>query len=349
MIRALLPLVALLATPAIARAAEAPIPIRMVVVTAFEIGADIGDKAGEFQAWATAMPATLPFPPGERDLHYDAKRGILVISLGMGTNRAATSTMTLGLDPRFDLRRAYWLVAAIAGVNPNEASVGSAAWIGDLIDTDFGFEIDSREIPADWVTGRVPWERSKPYATPVPADRSSNLFPLDKGLRDWAFALTAKTAIADNATLKTIRARYTTYPKAMTPPVVLTGDEATGQTFWHGKLLNSYAEDWTKYWTGGTGRFVMTGMEDTGVARALGVLGKLGRADPKRLMVLRTGANYTLPAPGQTAAESLHNENSELSALQSSLDAAYLVGGKVVDEITGNWPRYADTIPGSQK
>lgn len=347
MIRTLLPLAALF-TPAVVQAAEAAIPIRMVVVTAFEIGADTGDKAGEFQAWATAMPATLPFPAGERDLHYDARRGILVISLGMGTNRAATSTMTLGLDPRFDLTKAYWLIAAIAGVNPKEASVGSAAWIGDLVDTDFGFEIDGREIPADWPTGRVPWDRATPYATPVP-DKSYNLFPLNKGLRDWAFALTAKTAIPDNATLKTIRARYTAYPKALQPPSVLTGDEATGQTFWHGKLLNAYAEDWTKYWTGGTGRFVMTGMEDTGVARALNVLGKLGKADPTRLMVLRTGSNYAMPAPGQTAADSLHAENAELSALQSSLDAAYLVGGKVVDEITGNWPRYVDTIPGSQK
>jgi purine nucleoside permease len=37
--------------------------------------------------------------------------------------------MALGMDPRFDLSQAYWLVAGIAGVNPLEASIGSAAWV----------------------------------------------------------------------------------------------------------------------------------------------------------------------------------------------------------------------------
>src|SRR6202140_1729715 len=43
----------------------------------------------------------------------------------MNTARAAASIMALGMDPRFDLSKAYWLVAGIAGVNPNEASIGS--------------------------------------------------------------------------------------------------------------------------------------------------------------------------------------------------------------------------------
>jgi purine nucleoside permease len=323
--RFLLPL-ALLATPAIVQAAERPILIRMVVVTAFEIGADTGDKAGEFQHWAEQIPTTLPFPGGERPLRYDAKRGLLVLSTGMGTNRAATSTMLLGLDPRFDLSKAYWLVAAIAGVNPNEASIGSAAWIGDIIDTDLGFEIDAREIPADWPTGRVPWERAKPYQLPVPTDMSYNLFPLNKPLRDWAYSLTKDVPIPDTPTLQKMRARFIGYPKALEQPKVTTGEEASGQTFWHGKLLNSFTE----------------------VHRALSVLAKSGKADPNRLLVLRTGSNYATQAPGQSAADSLHNENAELSGLESSVDAAYRIGRPVVDEITGNWAKYADTIPGAK-
>jgi len=325
--------------------AAAPIPIKVVVVTAFEIGADTGDKAGEFQAWAEAYPDSLPFPAGDRPLRYDPKNGVLVLSTGMGTPRAALSTMTLGMDPRFDLSKAYWMIAAIAGVNPNEASIGSAAWIGNLVDTDFGYEIDSREIPADWATGRIPWERSKPYQAP-PSDKSSNLFVLDHGLRDWAYGVTKGITLPDNDTLKTIRARYTAHPRAMAAPIVMTGDEATGQTFWHGKLLNDYAEQWTRYWVGDQGRFVMTGMEDTGVARALGTLGKLGKADPARLLVLRTGANYSMQAAGVTAPESLASENSELSALQTSLDVAYLVGRRLVDELTKGWAKYESTMPG---
>lgn len=327
-----------------ARTAPAPIEIRMVIVTAFEIGKDTGDMPGELQAWADEIPLTLPFPAGDRPLRYDPARKLLVLSTGVGTGRAAVTTMALGSDPRFDLSHAYWLIAAIAGVNPNEASIGSAAWIGDLVDTDLGYLIDAREIPADWPTGMVPLSRSKPYETPLP-DTKGNLFRLDKGLRDWAFALTRDIELADSDGLRRVRGRYTGYPTALTPPVILRGDEATGQGFWHGKILNEHTERWVRYWTGGEGRFVMTGMEDTGVARAIDALASLGRADAKRLMVLRTASNYTLPPPGMTVADSLKAESQELTGLRASLDAAHRIGRRVADEITGRWATYRNAIP----
>ena len=36
--------------------------------------------------------------------------------------------MALGLDPRFDLRKAYWILAGIGCIDPNRASIGSAGW-----------------------------------------------------------------------------------------------------------------------------------------------------------------------------------------------------------------------------
>ena len=325
-----------------------PLEIRAVVVTAFEIGKDIGDTPGELQAWATAIPTTLPFPAGERPLRYDARRGLLVLNTGIGTNRAATSVMALGTDPRFDLTHAYWLVAAIAGVNPNRGSVGSAAWIGDLVDTDHGFVIDGREIPADWTTGIFPHDKARPYEMPR-GDTKYNLFPLNKALRDWAYALTATMTLPDSPTLATMRKGYPAYPAAQCLPVVLTGDEGTGQGFWHGKLLNAHVEKWVAYWTGHPDSFVMTGMEDTGIAHAIEVLGTLGKVDARRLMVLRTGSNYTVQPDGKDAAQSLSAESMELSALQASVDAAYAVGSRVVDEITGHWPRYRAAIPAPPK
>ena len=44
--------------------------------------------------------------------------------------------MELGMDPRFDLSHAYWVVAGIAGVDPADASIGSAAWAEYLVDGD---------------------------------------------------------------------------------------------------------------------------------------------------------------------------------------------------------------------
>lgn len=327
----------------------APIPVRVVVVTAFEIGRDTGDRAGEYQAWAEVMPRTLPFPAGFRQLRYDPVRQVLLLSTGIGTNRAAASTMALGLDPRFDLRRAYWLVAAIAGVNPNAATIGSAAWIGSVVDTDYGYAIDPREAPAGWTSGMFARDRRAPYEAPRPAETGYNLFPLNKGLRDWAYALTRTTALPDTPVLRKLRAPFAAYPAAIRPPSVITGTEASGQTFWHGKLLNAHVEKWAAYWTDGGEPFVMTAMEDTGVAGALAMLGRVGKADPARLMVLRTGSNFSVQPPGIGAAESLTAEASGLSALQPSLDAAFLVGSRVVDEISSHWPRYRDDVPGNSR
>ncbi|WP_293976832.1 purine nucleoside permease [Sphingomonas sp.] len=330
---------------AVAPAAR-PIEIRMVIVTAFEIGEDTGDKPAEYQAWAAVMPEVLPFPAGFRHLRYDPKKQALLIMTGIGTNRAAASIMALGLDPRFDLTHAYWMIAAIAGANPHTATVGSAAWIGDLVDTDYGYGVDPREAPKGWTTGMFPRDRTAPYQGKA-GDTQYNLFPLNKGLRDWAYALTKDMKLPDTPALQQIRAGYADSPAAMKPPSVIRGDEATGQTFWHGKLMNDHAERWVAYWTGRPDSFVMTGMEDTGVANALNGLGRLGKADPSRLMVLRTGSNFTTQPAGGDAASSLIGELKGLSAFQASLDAAFGVGSKVEDEITGNWSRYRDTVPGA--
>jgi purine nucleoside permease len=336
-----------LSAPVIAKPAARPIEVRVVVVTAFEIGQDTGDIPGEFQAWATVLPEKIAFPAGVRNLRYDPKTHVLAISTGEGTGHAAASIMALGMDPRFDLTHAYWLVAAIAGVNPNTGSAGSAAWIGDVIDTDFNYAIDPRETPAGWTTGTLPYHRLEPFKLPLP-DTSDNLFPLNKPLRDWAYGLTRDVALPDTKALQDLRATYTATPEAQKPPHVLTGEEVSGQSFWVGAMLNAHAEAWTRYWTGDKGVFVMSAMEDTGVARSLDMLGKAGKVAPGRLLVLRTASDYTAPPPGQTAHELMLSEMGKFPAFRASLDAAWLVGGKVVFELANHWDRYKAHVPGTQ-
>ena len=124
----------------------------------FELGADTGDRPGEFQHWVEGkkLDRVLPFPQGYRDLRDLNDSGVLGVVTGVGTVRAAATIMVLGMDPRFDLSKAYWVVAGIAGIDPEEASLGSAAWAEWIVDGDLGHEIDAREIPAGWKTGMVP-------------------------------------------------------------------------------------------------------------------------------------------------------------------------------------------------
>ena len=102
----------------------------------YESALETGDHFGEFRLWVERLPLTerIPFPYGFRDLRYNSEKSVIGIVSGVGTARAAASIMALGMDPRFDFTRAYWLVAGIAGVNPLEASIGSAAWAEWVVD-----------------------------------------------------------------------------------------------------------------------------------------------------------------------------------------------------------------------
>jgi len=337
------------------QAAPAPIPIRVVVVTTFEVGKDTGDAPGEFQEWVEKLPLseTLPFPQAYHDLRLNRSLGVLGIVTGEGPTRAAASIEALGNDPRFDLTHAYFLLAGIAGVDPRAGSVGAAFWALHVVDGDLAHEIDAREIPPDWKTGYVPLERAHPYEQPAPPAESisgSSRFTLNAGLVQWAFQQSRTVSLPDSATLKSIRARYTGFPAAQKPAEVAIGDTLAAGTFWIGARMNSWAEDWTSYWTNGEGKFATTAEEDAGFMQSLTFLSQVHKVDLSRVLVLRTASNFDMPPPGETAAEMLAAEArpGNLSAFKPSVDAAYSVGSIVVRTLATHWNLYEAKVPGGK-
>ena len=323
------------------KAQDAHIPVRVVVVTTFEVDQGGQDQGGEFQAWTDQypLPKHIPFPQGYHELRYNPTDQVLGIVTGEGTAHAAASITALGHDPRFDLSQAYWVVAAIAGVDPKVASVGSAAWAHYVVDGDLAHEIDAREIPSDWSTGYTPLGHYLPYQQPVPPTNSingQNVYTLNGRLVDWAYNFTKHIQLQDDATLQQLRAPYT-QPAAQKPPFVLKGDDLAAGTFWVGALLNTWAEDWVSYWTNGKGTFAMSLEEDTGIMQAITFLGHAHRADPSHVLILRTGSNYTVPPPGTTAAQQLElDEAGGLSAYTESLASAYAVASPVVRQLAAD-------------
>jgi purine nucleoside permease len=327
------------------------IPIRVVVITTFQFGDDNDPTAGEFGNWVLylPLPQTVPFPQGYHQLRYNPELQVLGIVTGEGKSHAAASIMGLGMDPRFDLSKAYWIVAAIAGVDPNKASVASTAWAKFVVDGDLSYQIDGREIPRGWSTGYVPLGRSSPYQgppQPFNSNRVQQVYQLNASLVDWAFQLTKNTHLPDDPTLQQVRAGYPSYPNALKPPFVLEGDDLAADTFWIGDLLNTWAEKWISYWTVNQGSFAMADFEDAGVGQALLFLSQVGRADQNRLLILRSASDYTVQPHGETPAQLLASDNSGgLSGFQESLNDVYQVGSIVVKTLSSNWPTYTDHIP----
>jgi purine nucleoside permease len=323
----------------------APIPVRVVVVAMFELGADTGDAPGEYQFWVERehLDQVLSFPAGNRDLRMNSN-GVLAVLTGEGTAKAASTIMALGLDPRFDLSKAYWLIAGIAGADPAKSSLGSAVWTDYVVDGDLGYEIDAREIPADWATGYIPLGRKSPFEPPAEA-KQGQLYQLNPALMEWAYRLTKDIPLADPDAIRARRAQFE-QEAAKKPPSVMKGSELSASTYWHGKKLDEWANAWVAYYTGGKGSYFTSAMEDSGTLQSLTFLTKAGKIDYSRVMVLRTVSNFDQQRLGVSAADSLAEQRvSKYGGYLASLESAYAVGHVVVDQLTQNWSKYRDHSP----
>ena len=326
----------------------APIPIKVVVVSMFEYGEITGDRPGEFQFWAERFPLekSLPFPAGEFDLRL-SEDGVLGVCTGGGIANATASVMALGMDDRFDVSNAYWLVAGIAGADPEDLSLGSAAWAKFVIDGDLLIEIDAREIPDDWAYGIIPLGGDKPAK--VESDLSTGWtvdtikFALNDPLVNWAYRLTRDVVIPESNGLAKFRAQFGGNPNAMKPPFVTIGDTLSSSTYWHGHHLNHWANDWVKLYSEQQGNFMTSNMEDSGTMTALHRLARINKVDKDRVLILRTASNFTVPPPGKAATWSATAEYPDKG--RAALEAAYRVGSVVVKELVANWDKYQNELP----
>lgn len=335
-----------------------PIPVKVVVVANFEPGEDMGDVPGEFQFWAERehLDETIPFKGGLHPLRRNAEGlyGIRWGDTGSMFGGAAQQLMSLLIDPRFDFTKTYWLFTGISGVDPNVASVGSAAWARWAVQGDTLREFDDREIPEGWPYGLFAIGAKAPNQLPENPDsfagmtdasdasRLSMAVELNQGLARWAYDMTKNVEIPDTPELREARSAWTGYPNAQKPPFVLMGETLGALRYWHGPGRTKWAEDWVKLWTGGKGQFVMTNMESQSLIGAMLSGDKLKLVDLDRVMVLRTASNPSMPPPGMSAAESVGDEGPGQIA---AYEANYRVGVPVVHELLAHWDRYKDHIP----
>jgi purine nucleoside permease len=320
----------------------APIQIKAVIVTAFEPSA--GPVPGEFRCWREReeLNQELPFSYGLQPLHLN-EQGVLGIVTGVGAVRAAAAITALGLDPRFDLTQAFWIVSGVCGINPTQGSLASVVLPQFVIDGDFAHEIDGREIPAEWRDGFIPIGKSMPYEQPRSARFNGDdgiVFPLHEELINWAYGLAADTALLDTEKMADRRKQFAPAATAHLPPSVLRGDELATTTFWHGKLLSQRATDWVDYQTEGRGIYAITAMEDAGIMQVLNLLARDGRVDLSRVLVVRAASNFDQQREGITAAESLAETRvATYSAYLPALENAHRVGSRILQALLAVWPQ----------
>ena len=320
-------------------ATPAPRALKVLIITMFEPEATPWIEPLHLTE-KVPVPGLLPESPALRCNTDD----VCLLTAGMGHTNVAASTLAVTLDPRLDLTHTWFLIAGIAGIDPAQGTIGSAAWARYLVDFSIAHEIDAREMPKPWKTGYFGIMTQGPGEKPK-FDYHTEAFQLDEALLQKALALSRNAQLEDSDKARAYRARYRKAP-ANQPPAVIQCDTLAGDTWWHGHLLGEHAREWTRLLTDGKGTYCTTQQEDNATYNALMRAAAAGRVNIKRLAVLRTGSNFDRPAPGQTAHASLIASTTGASGgFMPATRNLYKVGGLLVDDIVRHWDQWREGVP----
>ena len=323
----------------LAHAADAPRPVKVLIITMF--GPEAEPWLQPFQlTQEIQVPGLSPDYPSVKCNTDD----VCLVTTGMGHANAAASTLAVTLDPRFDFSHAYFLIAGIAGIDPAQGTLGTAAWARWLIDVGIAHEIDAREMPRHWGSGYFGIMTKGPGEKPK-FDYRTEAFRLDEALLQQALRLSANVTLEDSEAARAYRRKYLRAP-ANQPPQVTQCDTLAGDTWWHGELLGRHARHWTRLLSDGQATYCTTQQEDNATYNALARAAAAGRVDLKRLAVLRSGSNFDRPHPGQTAYDSLMaSTQGQSGGFIPATHNLQIAGGPLVRDIVQRWQLWKDGVP----
>ena len=300
--------------------AGAHVPIEVVVVTTFELPKY---KTGEFYHWIHDFPLAteLPFPQGYAPLRYNAQRHVLGIETGEGPTHMAASITALANNSRFDFSHAYWLLAGIAGIDPNVGPAGSVAWASYIVDADLAYEIDAREIPPGVEHGLCAAGPGRPVSAAAAkgqlAERRQSV-----QIEPWPCELGVPVAAASQSHTAG-RCQPTAVARTVyeLPQHAVAAKDPAGRHARRRHLLDRGAaqtvrgRNWVKYWSNGKATFTMTSEEDAGYMLTLTFLAHNNQVDLQRVMDLRSASDFSVTHPGQTPAQLLAINSGEVQGL----------------------------------
>ena len=276
------------------------------------------------------------FSPLYPDVHCTSDGLICQLVTGSGEINAVATISALLYSDLFDLRKTYFLIAGIAGINPKKATIGSVTVPLYAVHVGLQFEIDAREVPDHFTTGYVPQGARSPDEYPTRI-YGTEVYELNDNLRQKAIQFAKSAHLADDERSQTYRSLYANSPEyapAAAPPTIVACDTATSDQFWTGKLLGEAMENYTLLLTDGAGDYCTTQQEDNATLEALIRGAVRGVVDFSRVMILRAGSNFDRPCPEQTAADNLFHD---LTGFTSAIQNIRIAGVSIVQGILQEW------------
>ena len=275
-------------------------------------------------------------------MHCLKDGSVCQLTTGESEINAATTITALMASPLFDLRKTYFLIGGIAGINPKHGTIADVAFSKYAVQVALQYEFDAREIPSNYSTGYIPQGSTSPDMYPQ-SIYGTEVFEVNEALRDIAakFASTAK--LNDTSEAVAYRALYAVgnhtkiYSAASKSPGIIKCDTATSDVYYSGTLLGEAFENTTSLFTNGSGVYCMTAQEDNATLEAMIRFAVHKTIDFARIIIMRTASDFDRPYPGASPEFNLFYSNQ--GAFEPAVENIYLAGTPIIKGILSGWKK----------
>ena len=319
-------------------APAAPLAVKVMIINMFSL---------EATPWLDALKPTreIRVPGSSSDYPFVkcTADAVCQMTTGMGHANAAASMMAVLYSGAFDLRETYFIIAGIAGIDPERGTIGSAAWARFAVDSGIAHEIDARELPPGWQDGYFGVLTDSPDKVPR-FDYRTEVFDLNEALLQQAVSLSKSVALEDSPDLAEYRGHYPKAP-ANQPPAVIQCDTLSADTWWSGNRLGEHARRWTRLLTGGKGVYCTSQQEDNATLNVLTRGMQSGLVDLNRVAVLRSASDFDRPYPHQGVLESLQAQRALPGAVRISAVNLVHAAMPLIEAILKHWDVWQHGVP----
>ena len=263
----------------------------------------------------------------------------MLYRLTLAVINAALTISALLASAEFELSKSYFLIAGVGGINPKIGTLGSVVLARYAVQVDLQYELDSREIPADWTTGYFP--QGSHYPTEPPQTwYGTEVFELNNNLRKAASEFAQSASLKDSPRVREYCKKYATLSDGTfnsaqaSPPSIIQADVTSSNVFWHGRYLSEAFDQTCKTFTKDAANYGITAQEDNGTLAALLQGAVQNQIDFSRIILMRTASNFDQPPAGELPEIPLHSGH---GGFQLAIENIHRAGLEIVKGILEEW------------
>ncbi|KAG9249059.1 purine nucleoside permease-domain-containing protein [Calycina marina] len=315
---------------------------KVFIISMFDPEAQIWyEAAGMPGSFGNLLAVNITVPglsPRYPQVHCIADGSVCQVTTCEAEINAASTLTALTLSTLFNLKKTYFLIGGIGGINPKQGTLADVAFPKYAVQVALQYEIDAREIPQDFSTGYFSFGTDAPNEYPL-SIYGTEVFEVNEALRDIAVSYARTVKLNDSTDAIAYRTSYNSddqsYNKALRTPSIITCDVATSDAWFSGRMLGEAFENTTTLLTNGSATYCITAMEDNATLAALLRASMRSTVDFSRIIIMRSGSNFDRQPPNSSAIHNLIYANQ--GGFVPAIENLFIAGNPIVKGILADW------------